>query len=171
MEKINKLIQKRVVIISIVVAILLATILAFYATLKQHPTSTKKSESPVSTSTEPAVKYSPEGNTKMLKILEERPPLSQRDKEIRARLVTMSSPLDKTYEYSIEYIPTPDQFQVEIFTVDLTQAKTDATDWFLKKGLSKEAVCNLPLTFYLNFNVAESMRNLKAEFNPLPEGC
>ncbi len=168
MPNINNLLQNKFIVGGSILILVLAATFLTYTIFFQEKNSAEPS---AVTSTTPDVRYNKESNDKMLKILDERPSLSGKDKAIRDKITTDPNPLAQTSEYTIEYIPTPDQFQVEILTVNINQAKENATDWFLGKGLSHDSICNLPLTFYLNSQVKENLRGSNIEFNPLPIGC
>ena len=142
-----------------------------YTSLKE---GNHRSDAPRKTSkdvTAPDVQYDTEKSDKMLLILKNRPTLSPSDKAIRDQLISSPNPIIKTKEFSMEYIPTPDQFQVEILSPDVSQAKANAVAWLTDKGLSKDGICYLPITFYLNYDVSENLRGQDTKFNPIPEGC
>ena len=54
---------------------------------------------------------------------------------------------------------------------DVELAKRAGTDWFIKQGMSQQGICDLPLQFYLNFDIQLQKPGLKSTFNPLPTGC
>lgn len=123
------------------------------------------------TKTDPPVLYKKERNDKMLEILDTRPALSGSDKAIRAKLTALRNPLQNTNEYSLEYLSSPDEFMVEIRTVDINSAKEKVIAWLKNTGLSDEGICHLPVVFYLNYATANSLRGMNMQFDPLPPGC
>lgn len=126
----------------------------------------------------PPVKYNAQKMDKMLKILKERPALSASDRKAKQKII---APLDKvknksgyvkTYkDYKIEYVSNADEFFVEILSPNVQRAKYWATMWFKLNGISDEGLCKLPVVFYLNWNIAQQIKNLNIEFNPLPDNC
>lgn len=123
----------------------------------------------------PAVAYNREDTKKMLDILKNRPKLSDSDQKIRDSLISSSDKnsdvLNQTNDYNLEYISVPDEFMAEIKTTDLEKGKQETVDWLKSKGLSQNGVCNLPLVFYINFQIAQELRNSNVSFDPLPAGC
>lgn len=123
----------------------------------------------------PPVRYQKKGFYRLLEIITSRPLLSDNDSSIRKDvLASLGNKSGLLYESSlvrIEYIKTPDIFEGEILTINIESAKSQGVQWFLSKGMSKEGVCNLPLSFYLNYNVTQQLRGKNFEFNTLPEGC
>ncbi len=121
--------------------------------------------------TMPDVQYDDERSDRMLLILKNRPALTPADKAIRDQLVTLPNPIASTSEFSMEYLLDTDQFKVEILTPNIDQAKTAAVAWLSEKGLSKNGICYLPVTFYLNYDVSESLRGQNITFDPIPKEC
>ena len=138
---------------------------------QQEPVKTDEETVVTQPKSNPPVQYNEERNKKMLQILEDRPALSPSDQTRRAQLTASVNPLSETLEYSLEYLSAPDEFMVEIRTIDINSAKQKAISWFKSKGLSDEGICHLPLVFYLNYDVAQNLRDMKVEFDPLPPGC
>jgi hypothetical protein len=60
---------------------------------------------------------------------------------------------------------------VEINTADVGLAKTQVTTWFTANGFAAKAVCELPVVFYLNFDVSQQLQSEGRTFSPLGEGC
>jgi hypothetical protein len=79
--------------------------------------------------------------------------------------------LDETQDYRIEYVHAADLIQIEIFVSDVDHAKTEATNWFLKRGLQHQEVCSLPILFYPSFDIKNELKEKNITFTPLPPGC
>lgn len=107
--------------------------------------------------------------------IEKRQPLSEADAKTKTKLIdslgNRSEILVNNNLYQIEYVKSADSFMVEIKTSDIEQAKKGAVNWFVKQGLSKNGVCNLPVVFYLNSKVGDELEKENIKFNPVPEGC
>ncbi len=103
-----------------------------------------------------------------------RAPLSNADLQTKAVLIRSLQPDEVLYQapnYRIDYVAAADVFQVEIQSVDYLTAKKDAVTYLTSRGFSMDAVCNLPVMFYLNFNIAQELQGKNIQFNPLAEGC
>jgi hypothetical protein len=111
---------------------------------------------------------------KLLDLVQNRRPLSQADQNAKAKILSNfpqgqdSGVVYKTSTISVEYVHSPDLFQVDILTNNISAAKAEAVAWFQKQGMSQQGICSLPLTFYLDFQINNQQ---KGSFNPLPEGC
>jgi hypothetical protein len=108
----------------------------------------------------------------MLDSLKNRITFSESDAAIRK---TLSEDFSTAYLYSsinvrLEYLSSPDQFSAEILTNKVPAAKNEVVQFLSSKGLSSEAICNLPLIFYLSIQARRSLPE-NYEFNPLPENC
>lgn len=101
--------------------------------------------------------------------------LSTTDIQIRNNLIRSlqdkSGILHQDSGYKIEYVKSPDTFMVEILVSDAEIAKTDAIAWFQEKGLSDNGICNLPVEFFLSFDVIQIYRESNQKFNPVPKIC
>lgn len=104
----------------------------------------------------------------------ERPSLSPEKQKLKEKLV---APLDgagspiTTSEYRVDYLPTPDIFEVEIKNASLDAVKNKAIIWFKRQGFNEEDICNLPVIFYLSGEVVEQYQGAGLIFNPLPDFC
>ena len=74
-------------------------------------------------------------------------------------------------DVSISYLKSVDIFQGEILTINIDSAKQEVVNWFVGQGVSRQAVCKLPLMFFLRPAVLEQLQNTNVVFNPLPPGC
>lgn len=99
-------------------------------------------------------------------------PLQQSDIVAKQNTITIlqqnGNSLFETDSFKIMYIQTYDMFQVEIKTTNIKQAEDDVLTWFTTKGLSKDAVCKIPVQFYLNFYIKHQINQ---EIPPLFYGC
>lgn len=121
--------------------------------------------------------YNQKAQARLLEKLNNRRTLSQQDTTAKEKMVSVfpsgkpSGILYSSNNIRIEYVSAADQVQVEIVTTDVFQAKKDAVVWLKLQGISQQAICDLPVMFYLNYSVANQLRNQNIIFNPLAEGC
>lgn len=127
-------------------------------------------------SVKPATIFENPSTKKMLDLLENRQPLANTDIEIKTKLIN-SLPADSetiyaATDYNIDYIQPLDEFQVEILTTNIQQAKTEAVSWFTGQGMTHDGICKLPLVFYTNIDIFRQLKSqgLK-DTTPLAEGC
>ncbi|MGI8420163.1 MAG: hypothetical protein ACR2LN_06010 [Candidatus Levyibacteriota bacterium] len=125
----------------------------------------------------PPVMYEQRAMDKILKAIEDRKTLSQDDVVAKANILSLLPPgqqsgsLYYNSDISIEYIHSADLFQVEVLTTDIKTAKDEANVWLRAHGLSQEAICILPVEFYLNYDIANQLRQSNITFSPLGNGC
>jgi len=60
---------------------------------------------------------------------------------------------------------------VELRSPDADAAKREAEYWFAANGISASGLCNLPVVFYLNSDIAELYRSMGKRFDPVPTDC
>lgn len=147
-------------------------------TITPSPKETQPLTQPTSIPfSKPPVTYNREASIKILAKEEQRIDLSPSDAQAKEHILQLlPSGQDYGTVYSsntiiIDYTQSLDLFKVEILTVDVASAKTEAENWFKNQGMSQEGICNLPLSFYLNWDTANILKNTKFVFNPLPDGC
>lgn len=170
--------KPKIILILIILAIGVAFLSIMWVSLfrpspkKTPPTPIQTAQPQPSAATRPTVNYQ---SDKLLEIVKTRPTLSTNDSQIKAKLITslnnQSGILNQTNTYILEYVKTPNVFQIEILVTDFDKAKTDAVDWLESKGFSFEGICKLPVMFYLSKDVANQLRDQNIKFDPLPEGC
>lgn len=125
----------------------------------------------------PPVIYDYKGQQELLERIEERQAISQSDDQAKTKMLSLlpagagSGTLYRTTTISIDYLKAPNIFQVEILTINITQAKQETVAWFVSQGFSQTAICNYPVQFYLNYAVAEQLRDKNITFSPLAPGC
>lgn len=73
--------------------------------------------------------------------------------------------------FNVEYLRTPQYFMVEILSNDTQAAKQAAQAWFNERGLSNNAICNLPVIFYVSPSVRDYLAQTNTVFDPTLEGC
>ena len=71
----------------------------------------------------------------------------------------------------VEYMQSDDIFMAEILSPEIDKVKAETNVWFRNQGLSQEAICNMPVIFYLRTDVADQLQQKNIIFNPLPNGC
>ncbi len=125
--------------------------------------------------TVPLVIYNSSKSNELLKKLENRQALTQNDTSIRQKLISplngQSGDIQLTNDYDIQYLSSPDQFQVEILSTNISLAKQEAVNWFIAQGMSQDGICKLPLSFFMNHSVAQQLQGKNITFNPLPDNC
>jgi len=145
------------------------------------PTHVEKPEQPTSlptvfTTVVPTISPTEDPQTKLLSIIQNRPALSLQDLSVKDKIVSTlpqgqySGTVYQTPDFAINYVQGPDLFQVEIETGNIEQARTEATNWFIAQGMSKQGVCDLPVEFFLS-NTIKNQTTTQSPFNPLPDGC
>ena len=114
---------------------------------------------------------------KLLDLIQNRRPLSQSDINAKKTILSLlpsgqqSGTLYQSAGIIIEYVHSADLFQVEIDKSDIQSEKSSAVEWFEQYGVSKKGICNLPVTFYLNYQLDQELHQRDLSFNPLPDGC
>lgn len=125
--------------------------------------------------TVPAVQYDQKSSDLLLERVENRPSLSDEDVQAKAKILAPikgeSGYVYQTERVYIEYVKSADAIMVEIRTSNIDQAKSEATLWLQTQGMTQEGICNYPVQFYLNFDVAQYLRNSNITFSPLAPGC
>jgi hypothetical protein len=167
----------------ILVLILFATLLySFFAprTIPSQnvpdptPTQTEQIKRLTPTPTQKPL-YQKQAQEILINRLENRAQLSTEDAAAKQKIIGLLAPGSNTLYQSptiiIEYLPSADVFMVEILTIDIQKAKEEATNWFETQGVSQQGICNYPVQFYLNYDVAQSVKELKGTFSPLGIGC
>ncbi len=125
----------------------------------------------------PPVLYDSAAQDKIVAYVKDRQPLSDTDRLAKAKMLAllpeaqMSGVIHETQNIRIDYTKSADVFQVEILTTDVPAAKNEANIWLRTRGLSQEAICKLPIGFYLNYDIANELRGTGYVFNPQGNGC
>lgn len=125
----------------------------------------------------PPVSYNSSAQDKLLEKFTKRTPLSDADKAAKLKILSLlpegerSGVLFKSVDVSIDYAFSPDDLQGEILTTNIQGAKAEAISWLRSQGMSQKGICDLPFSFYLNFQAAEQLRSSNIIFNPLPDEC
>lgn len=125
--------------------------------------------------TDNSINYEKKGVEKLLLEATTRPTPSQNDTQLREQLIhglgDRSGTLLQTSTFNLEYVKAPNDFEVEIKTTDVSQAKLDAIAYFENKGFTNDGICKLPLMFYLNQEIAQEYRQTNQIFSPIPDFC
>lgn len=165
------------VLLFIIIAIMVATLQSPSVEEPEPTTFTTPIPTPVANQGVPPVSYKSDDTDRLIDKVQNRQSLSPQDVEAKQKILLVL-PLGAKYGYvfesetvRLEYLSSPDVFMAEILTQDIAKAKTDAVTWFRSQGLSKEGVCNLPISFYINYDVAQLLRDKNIAFSPLAEGC
>lgn len=124
----------------------------------------------------PAVNYDKEAVEKLLENVTTRPtPTEERDVQIRARFIQelegKSGYIRQTTDYNVSYVLSPDDFEAEIKTFNVDEAKTEIINFFRESGMSEDGICKLPLVFFLSPNVSQQLRGSEVKFSPIPDFC
>jgi hypothetical protein len=127
------------------------------------------------TNNHPNVEYDPQGQQDIADKINHRTSLSQNDQTVRTQLINdignKSGTVYESPQVKITYLQSGDFFQAEILVPDIQTAKADANLWLRNQGLTQQGICNLPLQFYLNYDISTQLRNNHVIFSPLPNGC
>lgn len=125
--------------------------------------------------TRPPVIYDTKKTNELVEAVKNKKGLSQNGIAAKEKLILLlkntSGSVYKSQQVRIDYVKSPDIFQVEILSTDVTLAKQEAVNWMVSQGFTKDDVCKLPLSFYLSPETSASLQNTKTIFNPLPDGC
>jgi hypothetical protein len=123
----------------------------------------------------PIIKYDQKKTDQMLKILDEKPSLTEQDQETKKQLIDSlgnnSGILVNRVAFMVEYVKTADEFMVEIRSTDIEKAKEDAVVWLKEQGFTQDGICNLPVVFYPNIPRDQMLNTIDKSFNPLAPGC
>ena len=123
------------------------------------------------------VRFDPSTETRLLNKLKNRQPLSPEDISAKTKILSFLPSNEKSgivYQSTnliIDYIEPVDEFQGEIKTKNVSQAKTEAVEWFKAQGMSQKGICDLPLNFYPNLDIGAYIIQQNAVFYSLPDGC
>lgn len=91
--------------------------------------------------------------------------------KITSSIPEKSGTLLTTPNVRLDYLATPDFFQAEILSANVTLAKKEAVDWILSQGISSSGICDLPIMFYLGQIPADELIKSRQTFSPLAPGC
>lgn len=133
----------------------------------EQPTQQQQKNAPVN--------YDKNSTDKLMQIINTRPTPSSDDSAIRTSLIGSlggkSGTLYTSSNITLTYVKTPNDFEGEIKTDNVSGAKQEAETWLKNKGLTSDGICKLPLFFYLNQQVAQKLKGAGVKFSPLPDGC
>lgn len=166
----------------IIVVIVLLILIIFMVVLLQFRRASEPVSTPVPSAgiTQPTPNpsipaYNPTGLEKDFQRISSKKELALTDREIRDQLIqtlgNKSGVLDETEQYRIEYVKSPNSFMVEILDKSTEEAKLRAIEWFGSKGISDQGICNLPVVFYLSFEIEKQLREQGQSFDPTIALC
>lgn len=162
-------------VILIIYAIVVAIFFFGQNTPSPSPNIAPSPTSPTNQQTRPRVTYDTTAVKKLEALLDQREKLSPSDQAIRKQIIqsagNKTTVLSQTKTYILRYIQPVDLFQAEINTIDIAQAKKDVDLYFTAKGISKNGLCYLPLTFYLSKQTSQQLTGKNISFSPIPDGC
>lgn len=146
-----------------------------------HPTPIRNNTSSYPTvsllSPTPVTFFDSTADSRLAEKIINRPSLTPQDTNAKSTTLTTilkgdnSGIVYKTSNISIEYVKSVDLFMAEILTTNIVLAKQEAATWFQNQGFSKQAVCDMPVMFYLDQNVASELSGKDIHFSPLAIGC
>lgn len=166
----------------IIAVIVLLILIIFMVGLLQLQRASEPSPTPLPSAgvTQPSPNpsipaYNPSGLEKDFQRISSKRELVATDREIRDQLIqalgNKSGVLDETEQYRIEYVKSPDSFMVEILDKSTEDAKLRAIEWLKSKGISDQGICNLPVVFYLSFEIEKQLRGMGQSFDPTIAFC
>ncbi len=127
------------------------------------------------TTSPPPFSYDSEKSNKLIDLSKNRKVLSENGQNTKNTIVqklnNKPGEIFTNSNVQIAYIASMDAFIAEIRSVNISQAKKDAVNFLTSQGFTKDDVCKLPLSFYLNSEVKKSILESHIVFDPLPEGC
>lgn len=160
----------------IAVAIVITVIfvfLAIFITLREISSPQKTPIPQAFPRTNPRLNYAPGTLGKAFVKLTSRTPLSPQDQEAKDKLLNnldSSGVINKTSSYSMKYVKSMDDIEIEILTENVELIKTEAENYLLSQGFSQNGLCNLPVRFYIGTAVRKKLPEWFL-FNPLTKGC
>jgi hypothetical protein len=123
----------------------------------------------------PPVHYDPSAQQKLYEKVFNRPTLTNENITARQNILSvLGNDSGVVYQNSnvvLSYILSANIFQGEILTTDINAAKRETNIWLRSQGLTQQGICDLPLMFYLNWQVANQLKDSNIYFSPLPESC
>lgn len=186
---IHRLNNKRllIILIPLTIAIMLILISVFFISTEDSDLKQKLSQSPTEYLTQQTVptngfplrkmdyKESADGHNKLIDRLKNPVPLTINDQNIKKQVIAevggKAATLNETKSYKIMYLPAGDEFLVAIKDINILTAKQEVKSWFISKGFTQNAMCDLPVSFFLDNLVVEQLKGLDITFNPIMEGC
>lgn len=174
--------EQYLIIILAVTLLAVASSMIFFiltATPQQPPSATPAPTIPTSFISNPKlpVRYDKPTFDKLVDRVENKRQLAEEDIAAKNRILSIlpdgktSGVLYNSPEIIIDYTSGVDLFQVEILTTNIEGAKEMGAMWFIEQGVSQKGICDLPVDFYLNWEVANELRGRNITFSPLAEGC
>lgn len=177
MNKQNTLLAAFALVLVLVVIVIITVIFSSNNAPQEDTQSPTPTTVVVETNTKPPISYNQTRQDELIDKIENRIELSASDVQATEAIISTlpqgqtSGTIHETGTFRIDYLASPNVFQVEIFVIEIMTAKNEATNWFLDQGLSYEAICNYPVHFYLNYDVAQGLNGQGIVFSPLAQEC
>ena len=171
--------QDLVVVVFAIILLSIIVCIVIILSSSHTPTTTSAGTTPsitVSPSVTP-LPYNAAAGSRLAQKLLNRKALSQQDTAVKDTTLNTilhgynSGVVYKTPDVQIEYMQSLDIFMAEILTPNIANAKTEANAWFINQGFSQQAICNLPVMFYLSPEVNQQLQGTSVVFSPLPDNC
>jgi len=165
-----------IITLGIFIFFLLLLGVTFLESLKKKNSPTVgKEPSQKSTRPIPTIIYDQKSSKKMLEIAINKPTLPPRDLSIRNSIIDdLADPVTEIFKselIQIKYVKGPNDFEGRITSIEITQAKLEAINFFKARGLSEVGICNLPLVFYPSIEIKEDLQRNGTVFEFLPDFC
>ena len=127
--------------------------------------------------THPQINYDPAADRQIDNEIEHKRPLSPNDQQAKIKVLKLlpagqiNGLVYETDMFRIVYGSTLGVFYVEVTTSNYDEAKNEAVQWFRGMGFSQDAICNVPIMFYLNAEIADVLKEYNPTLSSLPPGC
>lgn len=125
--------------------------------------------------TQPTIKNNWASEEKLIEKMGNPIPLSEKDSVIKNSIISPlygdSGDIYSNQSVTISYLASTKLFQAEIKTLSVNQVRQEVVDWFKNKGMSQAGICNLPIEFYLNWEILNDPKIENITFDTLPPGC
>jgi len=170
-------------IVAIILALILVSIVFAITIIIVAPPPTPKNPiptviipTPIPTQPIPQIIYNSPDGAKLANKIIHRVTLSTPDSAAKTTTLTTilkgdnSGVIYKNSDVSVEYVKSMDLFMADILTPNINEAKLETVTWFENQGFSQQAVCNLPIMFYLDSSVSYQLQKT-VQFSPLANGC
>lgn len=164
----------------LLIIIIIVAILSFRATapVQNVPApSVSPSIPPTVTDRVHKINFDNDAEARLANRINNRPSLAPYDNSVKENMLTTilhghnSGIVYQSPNVRVEYVESADIFMAEILTTDIQQAKDETNVWFRDQGFRQQAICDLPLMFYLNFDVLNKLSGKNYTFSPVPNSC
>jgi hypothetical protein len=171
-----------VFIFALILIIIIFSIVIITTASPQTQKNTVSVTSPTSTPSQseiqptPQLLYDSSAGARLADKIINRQTLSTQDTSAKNTTITtiLNGNSGVVYENSdvkVEYVKSMDLFMAEILSPNISNSKTEVSNWFINQGFSQQSICNLPVMFYLDPNVSTQLQGEDIRFSPLANGC